>query len=107
MARERGAHVKYKVGQLVVNKKLGLGKVLEISGDEVIAFFKNELTNPRTINVSIVPMEIADEQADPFFDTMDARGLARLKRPSKRRAPARAKTPKIAKQPVAEAVEAD
>ncbi|WP_428940972.1 hypothetical protein [Fontivita pretiosa] len=77
--------MKYKVGQLVLNRKLGLGKVLEINGNEVLTYFKDELTNPRTINVSVVPMEIAAEQSDPFFDGLSARDIQRLRKPSKRR----------------------
>lgn len=74
--------MKYKVGQLVVNRKLGLGKVLEISGDEVTTFFKNEQVNPRTINVNVVPMEIAEDQSDPYFDDMSVAQIAKLKKPT-------------------------
>lgn len=77
--------MKYKIGQLVRNKKLGLGKILSINGDEVITYFKDEQTNPRTINVVAVPMEIPSDQTDTFFDGLDAKGMAKLSRPSKPR----------------------
>lgn len=76
--------MKYKVGQLVINKKLGLGKILGISGNEVVAYFKNEQVNPRTINVAAVPMEIASSQSDEFFDS-DAGNVDKLMKPSKPR----------------------
>ena len=60
--------MKYMVGQLVVNRKLGLGKVLEVSGDSVTVFFKDQTDNPRTINVAILPMATPKEQSDPLFD---------------------------------------
>jgi hypothetical protein len=91
--------VKYKVGQLVVNRKLGLGKILGISGNEVVAYFKNEQTNPRTINVAAVPMEISSEQSDPFFDS-DAGNVDKLIKPSKPR-----KTTKRASKAKAEKAE--
>jgi len=94
--------MKYKVGQLVLNRKLGLGKVLEINGNEVLTYFKDELTNPRTINVSIVPMEIATEQSDPFFDGLSAREIQRLRKPSKRRRTAAPRTPGAASPPAAQ-----
>lgn len=60
--------MRYKVGQLVMNNKLGLGKVLEAYGDNVTCFFKDQSENPRIINVAVVPMEIPKEQSDPWFD---------------------------------------
>jgi hypothetical protein len=81
--------VKYKIGQLVLNRKLGLGKVLDISGDEVVAFFKDQQVNPRTINVSVAPMEIPTDQSDPFFDAEDNQNLDRLRKPTKPRAAAK------------------
>jgi hypothetical protein len=66
--------MKYKVGQLVVNPKLGLGKVLEVRGDNVTVFFKDEKDNPRTINVAVVPMAIPKDQSDPTLDELNARG---------------------------------
>lgn len=75
--------MKYKVGQLVRNKKLGIGKILTISGDEVVAYFKDEQVNPRTINVAVVPMEIPADQSDPFFDSGDGSNIARLSKPTK------------------------
>jgi hypothetical protein len=94
--------VKYKVGQLVLNKKLGVGKVLGINGDEVLTYFKDEQVNPRTINVGVVPMEIAQEQSDPFFDSEQGSNIARLSKPSKARRPAKPRAPKKEPQPVAE-----
>lgn len=63
--------MKYCVGQLVVNRKLGLGKVLAVTGDSVTVFFKDQPDNPRTINVAIVPMEIPQQQSDPWLDHLD------------------------------------
>ena len=68
-----------------MNRKLGLGRVLEVNGDEVMAFFKNEQTNPRTIDVRAVPMEIPTDQSDTFFDSMSQAALDRLKKPMKPR----------------------
>lgn len=53
---------------MVVNSKLGLGKVLSVSGDNVTVIFKDQKDNPRTINVVMVPMTLAEDQADPWFD---------------------------------------
>lgn len=87
--------MKYKIGQLVRNKKLGLGKVLEVSGDEVIAYFKDEQVNPRTINVAVVPMEVPADQSDPFFDSGEGSNIAKLMKPAKaKRTP---RKPKVAK----------
>jgi hypothetical protein len=89
--------MKYKVGQLVRNKKLGLGKVLEVSGDEVIAYFKDEQVNPRTINVAVVPMEIPADQSDPFFDSSEGGNIAKLMKPAKaKRTPRKPKAAKVA-----------
>lgn len=81
--------MKYRIGQLVINRKLGLGKVLEINGNEVMTFFKDEQTNPRTIDVVAVPMEIAADQSDAFFDNMCPTAIARLKKPMKPRQPSK------------------
>ena len=81
--------MKYKVGQLVLNRKLGLGRVLEVNGDEVMTFFKDQQSNPRTINVGVVPMEIPSDQTDVFFDGMSQTALDRLKKPMKARAPSK------------------
>lgn len=83
--------MKYKIGQLVVNNKLGLGKILDIRGDSVTTFFKNEKENPRTINVGVVPMELAEEQNDPWFDCLDENG--KVKKVRKPRATKAAKVP--------------
>lgn len=69
-----------------MNKKLGLGKVLSVSGQNVTAFFKDQKENPRTINVSVVPMPLATDQNDPLLDDVDSRG----KRKSRARKPAAA-----------------
>jgi len=76
--------MRYKIGQLVVNRKLGLGKVLEVSGDTVMAYFKDQDHNPRTINIAVVPMPLAESQSDEWFDAHD--DLDRLRRPVKPRA---------------------
>ena len=60
--------MKHKIGQLVVNKKLGLGKVLEVRGDNVTVFFKDHPDTPRVINVLVMPMEIPKEQTDEELD---------------------------------------
>lgn len=82
--------MKHAVGQLVVNKKLGFGKVLEVSGDSVTVFFKDQTDNPRTINVAVMPMEIPKEQSDPFFE--DPKWMRKWgeKLPAKKRAVKRA-----------------
>ena len=98
--------MKYKIGQLVLNKKLGLGKVLEISGDEVMTYFKDAETNPRTINVGVVPMEIPSDQTDPFFDGIDSHDLAKLKKPSKMRSTVKSRAAKAAKTAAAAAAAA-
>jgi hypothetical protein len=72
----------YKVGQLVVNRKLGLGKVLEVRGNSVTVFFKDQTDNPRTINVAAVPMALAKEQSDPLLDNAK---LSRKKGPGPRK----------------------
>lgn len=95
--------MKHKVGQLVLNSKLGLGRVLEVNGDEVMTFFKNEQTNPRTINVRIVPMEIPADQSDEFFDNLNQMALDRLKNPMKPRAPSK----RVAKAKSATAAKVD
>src|SRR4051812_32129001 len=63
--------MKHVVGQLVVNKKLGLGKVLAVDGDTVTVFFKDQSDNPRKINVALVPMEVPKQQSDPWLDNLD------------------------------------
>lgn len=60
--------MKYSIGQLVVNKKLGLGKVLEVDRDTVTVFFRDEKENPRIINVGVAPMALAESQSDPDLD---------------------------------------
>jgi len=60
--------MKHKVGQLVINRKFGLGKVLEVRGDNVTVCFKDQTDNPRIINIAVVPMTIPKEQSDPYFD---------------------------------------
>ena len=77
--------MKYKVGQLVRNRKLGLGRILELHGEEVLAYFKDEQVNPRRINVVAVPMEIPSDQADEFFDALSHQAIAKLAKPVKRR----------------------
>ncbi len=74
--------MRYRVGQLVVNNKLGLGKVLQVSGDNVTVFFKDETDNPRIINVAVVPMALSREQSDPCLDAPDL--LKHKKRPAKK-----------------------
>ena len=85
-AFESRCSVKYKVGQLVRNRKLGLGRILELHGEEVLAYFKDEQVNPRRINVVLVPMEVPSDQADEFFDALSNQAIAKLSKPSKRRA---------------------
>jgi hypothetical protein len=82
------------VGQLVRNRKLGLGRILEIHGDEVLAYFKDEEVNPRTINVVAVPMEIVPDQADEFFDGLSEKAIEKLAKPVKRK-PAKPRAPKV------------
>ena len=60
--------MKYRAGQLVTNNKLGLGKVLEVRGDNLTVFFKDQKDNPRIINVAVAPMALAKVQSDPGFD---------------------------------------
>lgn len=72
--------MKYKVGQLVVNKKLGLGKILSIRGQAVTTYFKDQSDNPRTINVGVVPMAIHSEQSDPMLDEVDENGKVKRKK---------------------------
>jgi hypothetical protein len=72
----------YKVGQLVVNRKLGIGKILEVSRDTVLVYFRNEAVNPRTINIAAAAMELAADQADPAFSDDD--NIERMKRPTKK-----------------------
>jgi hypothetical protein len=93
--------LKYKVGQLVRNRKLGLGRILEIHGDEVLAYFKDEQVNPRTINVVAVPMEIPSDQADEFFDGLNEKAIEKLAKPVKRK-PAVKRAPKAAAAVAAE-----
>jgi len=88
--------LKYKVGQLVRNRKLGLGRILEIHGEEVVAYFKDEQVNPRRINVVAVPMEIPSDQADEFFDGLSQQAIAKLSKPVKARAKPRAKKAAVA-----------
>jgi hypothetical protein len=83
---ESRCSLKYKVGQLVRNRKLGLGRILELHGDEVLAYFKDEQVNPRRINVVAVPMEIPSNQADEFFDSLSDQAIAKLSKPVKPRA---------------------
>lgn len=76
----------YKAGQLVVNRKLGLGKVLEVRGDIVMVYFRDELENPRAINVEVVPMTLAPDQSDASLDDMtmltrNKKAAARKKKP--------------------------
>jgi hypothetical protein len=86
--------LKYKVGQLVRNRKLGLGRILELHGDEVLAYFKDEQVNPRRINIVAVPMEIPSDQADEFFDGLSDKAISKLAKPVTRKA---AKTGKATK----------
>lgn len=83
----------YKIGQLVVNRKLGLGKILEIHGETVTVYFKDEIENPRFINVAAVPMTIASDQDDTSLDNMNQ--LTRNKKAAARKA-ARPKAVKAA-----------
>lgn len=87
--------MKYAVGQLVMNRKLGLGKILEIDRDNVTTFFKDQAENPRVINVAIVPMEIAKEQSDEFLDDPN------LLRKHGRAAGAAKRAPRARRTPVA------
>jgi hypothetical protein len=79
----------YKVGQLVVNRKLGLGKVLEVSRDNVLVYFRDQAVNPRTINIAAAAMELAADQNDPAFADLD--NIERMKRPTKKKAGVKAK----------------
>jgi hypothetical protein len=78
--------MRHKVGQLVLNRKLGLGKVLEVSGQTVTVIFKDHPDGPRRINVAAVPMELAKEQTDAHLD--DPRLMRRTwgKRTTRRKA---------------------
>lgn len=78
--------MKHKVGQLVLNNKLGLGKVLEVRGDNVTVYFKDQSENPRIINVAVVPMIIPKEQSDPCFDEANMPKKLGKKLPAKKRA---------------------
>jgi hypothetical protein len=78
--------MKHKVGQLVLNNKLGLGKVLEVRGDTVTVYFKDQSENPRIINVAVVPMTIAKDQADPCFDEANMPKKLGKKMPARKRA---------------------
>jgi len=60
----------YRLGQLVINPKLGLGRILHIKDEYLTVFFKEESENPRTINVAVVPMALAAEQCDPVLDDL-------------------------------------
>jgi hypothetical protein len=86
--------LKYKVGQLVRNRKLGLGRILELHGDEVLAYFKDEQVNPRRINVVAVPMEIPSDQTDEFFDALSEKAIEKLAKPKKARA-TKPRAPKV------------
>jgi hypothetical protein len=61
----------HTVGQLVNNKKFGLGKVVAVNGDSVTVFFKSQSENPRTIKVSVVPLEVPENQSDLWLDNLD------------------------------------
>lgn len=63
--------MKYKAGQLVINPKLGLGKVISVRDDYVTVYFKDRTENPCTINVTVMPMELAPEQSDPALDNTE------------------------------------
>ena len=78
--------MKHKIGQLVLNRKLGLGKVLEVRGDNVTVYFKDQSENPRIINVAVVPMTIPKEQSDPCFDEANMPRKHGKKLPPKKRA---------------------
>ena len=62
------APMKYRTGQLVMNPKLGLGKVVDVRGSIVTVFFKDHPQAPRRINVTVVPMTVAPNQSDPALD---------------------------------------
>src|SRR5438270_12015434 len=81
--------MRYKVGQLVVNRKLGIGKVLDVGRDTVLVFFRNEQVNPRTINIEAAAMELAADQADPAFSADD--NIEKMKRPTRAAAGAKKK----------------
>ena len=78
--------MKHKVGQLVMNNKLGLGKVLEVRGDTVTVYFKDQSENPRIINVAVVPMLIPKEQSDPCFEPENMPKRLGKKLPPRKRA---------------------
>ena len=82
---EEGRPIRYKVGQLVVNNKLGLGRVLRIRGDDVTVFFKDQTDNPRTINVVYMPMAISKEQSDACLDSPDMLKKQKKTLPGKKR----------------------
>jgi hypothetical protein len=82
----------------VRNRKLGLGRILELHGDEVLAYFKDEDVNPRRINIVAVPMEVPSDQADEFFDGLSVQAISKLAKPVKRKV-ARATKPKRAAEP--------
>lgn len=77
--------MKHQVGQLVMNNKLGLGKVLEVRGNSVTVHFKDQSENPRIINVGVVPMSIPKEQSDPGFDEANMTRKLSRKLPVKRK----------------------
>lgn len=66
--------VKFKPGQLVLNPKLGLGKVLSVNATTVSVFFRDQPNNPRTIHIRVVPMTLAPEQSDASLDQIDQAG---------------------------------
>ena len=45
----------HPVGQLLLNRKLGLGKVPDVKGDIVTLSFKDQTDIPRQIDISKVP----------------------------------------------------
>ncbi len=77
--------MKYRVGQLVINNKLGLGRVLRIRGDDVTVFFKDQTDNPRIINVVFMPMAISTEQSDPSLDSPEMLKKQKKTLPGKKR----------------------
>jgi len=63
--------MKYEKGHLVRNAKLGLGKVIGVSGSRVTVFFKDQKDNPKIIIATNGVLDIPAEQSDPWLDNLD------------------------------------
>lgn len=57
-------------GQLVRHPKWGLGKVVNVTGNKVAVFFKDEVENPKVIGTSF-NLPLSETQSDPWLDNLD------------------------------------